>query len=61
MRVVNTTGFSHDTKILDDQGNDITADMKVTKIEIEAGDLNRVTITCIGVEVDVVGDAAETG
>jgi hypothetical protein len=35
--------------------------MKVTKIEIEAGDLNRVTITCIGVEVDVVGDAAETG
>lgn len=56
MRIVNTTGFSHDTKILDDQGRDITGDMRVVKIEIEVGDLNRATITCLGVEVDVVGD-----
>ena len=59
MRIVNTTGYSHDTKILDDEGRDITGDMRVVKIEIEAGDLNRVTISCIGVEVDVVGDAEE--
>lgn len=56
MRVVNTTGFSHDTKILDDQGRDITGELRVQRIEIEAGNLNRVTITCIGVEVDVVGE-----
>lgn len=59
MRIVNTTGFSHDTKILDAQGRDITGELKVAKIEIEAGDLNRVTITCIGVELDIVGDEAE--
>lgn len=60
MRIVNTTGFSHDTKILDEEGRDITAELSVVKIEIEAGDLNRVQITCHGVEVDVVGDQVQS-
>jgi len=59
MKVVNTTGFSMDTRILDDEGKDITAELKVVKIVIEAGDLNRVTLTCDQVEVDVVGDHQE--
>jgi len=59
MKVVNTTGFSMDTRILDDEGKDITAELKVVKIVIEAGDLNRVTLTCDQVEVDVVGDLQE--
>ena len=59
MKVVNTTGFSMDTRILDDEGKDITAELEVVKIVIEAGDLNRVTLTCDQVEVDVVGDLQE--
>lgn len=56
MRVVNTTGFSMDTKVLDDEGRDITAELKVVKITIEAGDQNRVILICDCVEVDIVGD-----
>ncbi len=56
MRIVNTTGFSMDTKVLDDEGKDITAELKVVKITIEAGDQNRVILTCDCVEVDIVGD-----
>lgn len=56
MKIVNTTGYSMDTRVLDDEGKDITAELKVVKIVIEAGDLNRVTLTCDCVELDVVGD-----
>jgi hypothetical protein len=59
MKIVNTTGFSMDTRVLDDEGKDITAELKVVKIVIEAGDLNRVTLTCDQVELDVVGDLKE--
>lgn len=59
MKIVNATGFSMDTRVLDDEGKDITAELKVVKIVIEAGDLNRVTLTCDQVELDVVGDLKE--
>lgn len=59
MKIVNTTGFSMDTRVLDDEGKDITAELRVVKIVIEAGDLNRVTLTCDQVELDVVGDLKE--
>lgn len=59
MKIVNTTGFSMDTRVLDDEGKDITAELKVVKIVIEAGDLNRVILTCDQVELDVVGDLKE--
>ncbi len=56
MRIINTTGDSKDTQILDDRGRDITAELKLTKIVIEAGDFTRVTLTCTAIEIDVVGD-----
>lgn len=59
MRVVNTTGFSHNTRVLDDEGKDITADLRFTKIVIQAGDANRVELHCTACEIDVVGDTKE--
>lgn len=58
MRIVNETGYAKDTRVLDDGGKDITAELRVTKIVIEAGERNRVILTCEDVEVDVVGDQA---
>jgi hypothetical protein len=56
MRVVNTTGFSHDTRVYDEEGNDLTRELRITKIEIVAGERNRVILTCEDVKVDVTGD-----
>jgi hypothetical protein len=56
MKVINTTGNAMDTRVLDDEGKDITAELRLKRIVIEAGELNRVTLFCEGVEVDVVGD-----
>lgn len=58
MKIVNTTGVAHDTRVLDDAGKDITAELRVKRIVIEAGNLNRVTFYCEGVELDVAGDLA---
>ena len=59
MRIVNTTGNAQDTRVLDDDGRDLTRELRVTKVEIVAGERNRVILTCEGVKVDMVGDRAE--
>lgn len=59
MKVINETGHANDTKVLDDQGRDITGQLQLKRIVIEAGELNRVILHCEGVELDVVGDRAD--
>lgn len=56
MKIVNKTGYANDTKVYNDAGKDITGELRLQKVVIEAGELNRVTLTCVGVELDVVGD-----
>lgn len=59
MKVINTTGLANDTRVLDDAGKDITAELRLKRIVIEAGELNRVTLFCEGIELDIVGDGTE--
>lgn len=60
MKVVNKTGIANDTKIYDDDGREITTDLRAVEITIEAGDTNLVTIKCIASEIDVVGSKVST-
>lgn len=53
MKIINTTGIARDTKVLDDEGNDITARLRVTKIVIAASEVNVAVLTCEGVELDI--------
>lgn len=55
MKIVNKTGQVKDTKVLDDEGKDITGEMAITKIVIDAAEgFNRAVLTCEGVELDLV-------
>lgn len=58
MRIVNKTGVANDTKIIDDNGNDITGDLAVTKITVVAEVLKpvRVYLVCEHLELDIVGE-----
>lgn len=60
MRIVNTTGVASDTRIFDNDGNDLTDKLQLTEIRIQAGDENRLVMIAIGWSVDVVADLIES-
>jgi hypothetical protein len=58
MKIVNPTGNAADTRILDDEGNDITDKLRATRIQIDikAGDRSRAIIYCHPDQIDIVGN-----
>jgi hypothetical protein len=61
IRIVNTTGNSNGTKVLDaETGADLTQELQITAVHIEVGELVTAQVTCYVAEVDVVAEVEET-
>lgn len=56
MRIVNTTGLANDTKVFNDKGEDITADLNLVEIRIAVGEPNVAILRCEFVKCDVVAE-----
>jgi uncharacterized protein YbbK (DUF523 family) len=62
VRITNHTGIGSDTKVYDDDGEDITKTLRITAVRvmtIRAGEPVRAILVCERVELDIVAPDAE--